>query len=84
MHMSRLVVWTFLAGMLVLCAGGVSGQDYPTRPIRLITSGAGGGNDFMARLIAQGISGPLGQNVIVENRPSSVNGELVAKALPDG
>ena len=39
----------------------------------------------MARLIAQGISGPLGQPVIVDNRASGIiPGEIVAKAPPDG
>jgi tripartite-type tricarboxylate transporter receptor subunit TctC len=42
-------------------------------------------NDFSARLIAQGISGPLGQPVIVENRQNgTIAAEAVAKAPPDG
>src|SRR5262249_18308557 len=42
------------------------------------------GNDFAARIVAQGLAG-LGQPVIVENRPSGViPGSIVAKALPDG
>jgi tripartite-type tricarboxylate transporter receptor subunit TctC len=40
--------------------------------------------DFMARLVAQGISAPLGRPVVVENRPSNLTGEIVAKAPPDG
>ena len=63
----------------------MSGQEYPNRPIRLVTAGLGTGGDFAARLIAQGISGPLGQQVIVENRASgNITGEIVAKAPPDG
>src|SRR4051812_12799340 len=66
-------------------SAAVSGQEYPTRPIRIVTSGAGGGSDFVSRLIAQGISGPLGQQVIVDNKPSGVViGETGAKATPDG
>ncbi len=58
---------------LALGAGAVSGQDYPAKPIRLITSNPGGGNDFTARLIAQGLTGAtLGQPVIVDNRGSGV------------
>src|SRR3990170_1805340 len=80
----RFVVWMFLVGV-VLDAGVVSGQDYPNKPIRIVTSSVGGGTDFVARQIAQGISGPLGQQVIVDNRPSGViPGETVAKAAPDG
>ena len=65
-------------------AGSASGQDYPTRPVRIVTAPAGGGNDFSARLVARGISGPLRQQVIVDNRPTVLAPEIVAKAAPDG
>ncbi len=79
------VAWTFAVGMLVLGAGGASGQDYPSKPIRIVTGGAGGGNDIIARLIAQGLTGTLGQHVIVDNRASgTIPGEVVSKAQPDG
>ena len=75
---------------VVLLAFGVSwtvaasSQEYPTRPIRIITAPAGGGNDFSARLVARGVSGPLGQQVIVDNRPTVLAPEIAAKAAPDG
>jgi tripartite-type tricarboxylate transporter receptor subunit TctC len=72
---------------LGLCAGSAwSQQEYPNRPIRFVTTGVGGGLDFLARLVAQGINGPLGQTVTVENRAGSgaISGEIVAKAPPDG
>ena len=60
-------------------------QDFPTRPVRIVTSEAGGGNDVQARVIARGLTGVLGQQVIVENRPSGViPGEIVARATPNG
>src|SRR5687767_13041359 len=59
-------------------------QEYPAKPVRIITAPAGGGNDFSARLVARGIGGPLGQQVIVDNRPTVLGPELVAKAAPDG
>ncbi|HKA40566.1 MAG TPA: tripartite tricarboxylate transporter substrate binding protein [Burkholderiales bacterium] len=60
-------------------------QNYPTRPVRIVTAGVGGSSDFASRVIAQAISGPLGQQVIVDNRPSGViPGEIVAKSPPDG
>src|SRR6187431_408943 len=60
-------------------------QDYPNKPIRIVTAAAGGGSDTIARLVAQGISGPLGQPVIIENRGSGViQGEYLLKAPPDG
>jgi tripartite-type tricarboxylate transporter receptor subunit TctC len=65
--------------------GAAHAQNYPTRPVRIITAGVGGGNDMVSRLIAQGISGPLGQQVIVENRSGGlVAGETAARAAPDG
>lgn len=60
-------------------------QPYPSRPVRIVTSEAGGGNDVQARMIARGLTGALGQQVIVENRPSGViPGEIVSRASPNG
>ncbi len=87
MLIRRFAVRTLSLAMTVLAAGVVSGQDYPNKPIRIITSQPGGGTDFGTRLIAQGISGPLGQQVIVENRgggSGAIAGEMLAKAKPDG
>jgi tripartite-type tricarboxylate transporter receptor subunit TctC len=73
-------VWVLLAG-----ASAVSAQDYPNKPIRIVTSEAGGGNDVQARLVAQGLSSALGEQVVVENRPSGViPGEVVSKAPANG
>jgi tripartite-type tricarboxylate transporter receptor subunit TctC len=72
-------------GMMVLGAGVVSGQEYPNKPIRIVTTAPGGGGDFVSRIIAEGISGPLGQPVIVDNRATGlVASEFVSKAPPDG
>ena len=60
-------------------------QNYPTRPIRIVVPGTGGGGDFAARLIAQGLPAALGQQVIVDNRPvGTIPGEVVSRAAPDG
>src|SRR3954471_22940414 len=59
-------------------------QTYPSKPIRVVTSPAGGGNDFPARLIANALSKPLGQQLIVDNRPTVLIADIVAKAPPDG
>ena len=73
----------FLA--LCLLPLGTVAQEFPTRPVRIVTSEAGGGNDVQARVIARGLTGVLGQQVIVENRPSGViPGEIVARATPNG
>ena len=82
--MKCIAVGVLSAALLVVGTGTASGQAFPSKPIRIVTGEAGGGIDLVARLVAQGISAPLGQAVIVENRPVSIATEIVAKALPDG
>ena len=60
MLLFHIVVSMFSLAMPVLGVGIAFAQDYPNKPIRIVTSGLGGGTDFVARLIVQGISGPLG------------------------
>lgn len=70
---------------MVLGAGAASGQNYPVKPVRVVSIGAGGGGDIAARLIAQRLSASLGRQVIVDNRGGGLlAGEIVAKAPPDG
>jgi len=65
-------------------AAGAGAQTFPVKPIRIVTTEAGSGTDFGARMVAQCISGPLGQQVVVENRGGVMPNEVVAKAQPDG
>jgi tripartite-type tricarboxylate transporter receptor subunit TctC len=64
--------WILPAGVALLCAlstGGVSAQEYPNRPLRLLAPyGAGGSYDGLARVIAAKLGEQLGQQVIVDNR----------------
>ena len=64
------------------------GPAYPDRPVRMIVaSGAGGGLDFVARLVAPKMTEGLGQQVVVDNRAGasgSIAAELAANATPDG
>jgi tripartite-type tricarboxylate transporter receptor subunit TctC len=60
-------------------------QDYPSRPIRLLTAGAGGGSDIITRVVAQDLAARLGQPVVVDTRVGGVIiAEIAAKAYPDG
>src|SRR5580692_3409834 len=63
-------------------------QTYPTRPVKLVVGFApGGGNDIVARLIAQWLSERTGQQFFVENRPgagTNIATEIVVNAAPDG
>jgi tripartite-type tricarboxylate transporter receptor subunit TctC len=67
---------------------GASAQQYPTRNITMtVPFAAGGPTDTVARVVAQAMSRPLGQTVIVENRPSAggiLAPEQVKNAKPDG
>jgi tripartite-type tricarboxylate transporter receptor subunit TctC len=85
------VATRFVIASLVTCAAGVihAGEiKYPTRPIRLITPFAPGGpSDTLARLLSVKLNEPLGQPVIVDNRPAAagiVGFEVAAKSAPDG
>jgi tripartite-type tricarboxylate transporter receptor subunit TctC len=70
---------------VVLFAASASSQEYPNRMIKIVTAAAGGGSDFIARVLAQGIAGPLGQQIIIDNRGTGVlAGEAAVKAPPDG
>jgi tripartite-type tricarboxylate transporter receptor subunit TctC len=63
-------------------------QGFPTKPLKIVVpNAAAGAADITARTVAQAIGGPLGQQVVVENKPSAggiVAGEQVARADADG
>jgi tripartite-type tricarboxylate transporter receptor subunit TctC len=65
-------------------AGVVCAQDYPSRPIHMLAGDVGSNADFVARLIAQGISMPLGKPVVVDNRSALIATETLANSAPDG
>jgi tripartite-type tricarboxylate transporter receptor subunit TctC len=73
-----------IAALALASAAHAQAPDYPARSVRIVTSPAGGGNDFPARIIARALSGTLGQQVVVDNRPTVLIGDIVAKAPPDG
>jgi tripartite-type tricarboxylate transporter receptor subunit TctC len=63
-------------------------QSWPERPVTVIVpTAAGGANDAMARIIAQGLATRLGKPVIVDNKAGAngaIASEFVARATPDG
>lgn len=79
---------TTLAVSLSVLVGTVQGQSFPTKQITIVVpTAAGGANDAMARLVAQGLSQRLGKPVIVENKAGAngaIASEYVAQAAPDG
>jgi tripartite-type tricarboxylate transporter receptor subunit TctC len=77
-----------LSGLALALSTVALAQNYPTQPVRiLLPYGAGGVADITARVVAQKLSQNLGQQVIIDNRPSAgqiVATEAVMKAEPDG
>jgi tripartite-type tricarboxylate transporter receptor subunit TctC len=81
---------TVVALTLLTCSSGagLNAQEFPTRPITLIVPyTAGGGNDAMARVVADSMGATLGQQIVIENRGGaggSIATRQVARAAPDG
>jgi tripartite-type tricarboxylate transporter receptor subunit TctC len=74
--------------LIASCAVNASGQEYPTKVIRVIVPFTpGAGNDTQGRLLGRYFQESMGQGVVVENRPGAagtLGAELVARAPADG
>jgi len=72
----------------LLASAFAAAQEYPSKPLRLVVGFPPGGNvDVVGRIVAQKLSGGLGQQVLPENRTgagSIIANEYVAKSAPDG
>lgn len=80
-----------VSAVMVIALQGVLAQAqdaFPTKPVRIIlSSGPGGAQDIMARLVAERLAPLWKQNVIVENRTGGgavIATEAIARATPDG
>ena len=78
----------FGACLCVLMPGQAFAEAWPAKPVTIVVpTAAGGANDAMARIIAQGLSTRLGQPVIVENKAGAngaIASDFVVRAAPDG
>src|SRR3981189_2454918 len=87
MTASRSARWILAVATAALAVPAVA-QDYPTRPITLVVPyTAGGGNDAMARVVADRMSAALGQQIVIENRGGaggSIATRQGARAEPEG
>ena len=81
----RRACWLMFAAIMV---SPVTAQDYPTKPIRLIvTGGAGGTTDVVARVVGDKLAGVIGQPIVYDNRAGAsgiIAADLAAKSAPDG
>jgi len=79
---------TTLAGLAALLLAGAASAQYPNRNVNMIVPyAAGGPTDTVARVLGQAMGKPLGQTVVVENKPSAggiLGPEQVKNAKPDG
>jgi tripartite-type tricarboxylate transporter receptor subunit TctC len=84
MNLSKCLLVSLAFGL----ATGVCAQTYPVKPVKLVVPyAAGGGSDFVARLLGLKLTEVLEQSVIIENRPGAgglIGAELVARAPADG
>ncbi len=73
---------------LSACGAAIAADSYPSKPITLVVPFAyGGGNDLLARLVAEKMSRSLGQPVVVDNKAGAggvIGSRFVAKSAPDG
>jgi tripartite-type tricarboxylate transporter receptor subunit TctC len=85
---SRLASFCIVAAFAFSTGGIVNAQTYPAKPVRVIVPFTPGGiSDVLARVMAQHLSGAMGQQFFVENRPgagTTIAADLVAKSAPDG
>ncbi len=84
MPQTRFAACAITVGLMVLGAGVLRAQEYPSKSIRIVTAPAGGTVDMVTRLIGQELAPALGQSVVADNRPLLIGMENVAKSPPDG
>ena len=82
MHCRFYGAWA--ASLFAVLIDAASAQSYPVKPIRIVCASPGASGDFSARLIAQGLTTNLGQQVIVDNRGGYSSIDAVIKAAADG
>jgi len=79
---------TLFALLLICFSVNSNSQSWPSKPIRWVVPYTGGGiTDVVTRIVTNKMSGPLGQPIVVDNRPganSILGSDLAAKAAPDG
>ena len=83
-HTLQLLCIGFLM-MAASWAGAQSAASYPNKPIRIVTSAPGGGNDLAGRILSEGLTQSMGQQVVLDGRSAGIiPGQIVSKAAPDG
>ena len=80
--------WLALGAFGAILAAPVAAQDYPSKPVTIISAQASGGaSDTVVRAVQDRMQAALGQPLVLENRPGAggnVGAAVVARAAPDG
>ncbi len=86
MPATRSILSISAALVIAVITGLVQGQNYPSKPVRIVAPGIGGLTDIVGRIVAVELTKSLGQPVIIDNRGGNevIPGDIVAKAPPDG
>src|SRR5215470_1939518 len=88
MNSHHSAMWVSIAAACALPSYAQTDATWPSRPLRLIVPFAPGGTtDTIGRLVARELTKPLGQQVVVENRPGAgglIGAEAALKQPPDG
>ncbi|MBO1112842.1 Bug family tripartite tricarboxylate transporter substrate binding protein [Bordetella petrii] len=88
MSVRKSLITLGLLALPLLAPASAGAQDYPSKPLRwIVPYAAGGGSDFLARTIGQGLSEHIGQPVVVDNKPggnTAIGASETARAKPDG
>jgi tripartite-type tricarboxylate transporter receptor subunit TctC len=84
----KMTIKAVAALAVAVLAGTAVAQDFPSKPVRVITAlSAGGSSDVFARALGEQFSRLTGQTMVVENRPGggfNIAGQACADAAPDG
>src|SRR5689334_6201778 len=77
-----------VSGWLTVRSVSAAGNEYPSRPLRLVSGYAPGGTtSLVGRLIGQKLAESWGQQIVLDNRPGGgtlIGADIVAKSPPDG
>ena len=88
LHRRRILQLAGAAAALPFVPSITRAQTYPTRPVRFIVPlAAGGGLDFVARIVGEHVSRALGQQIFIENKTGAggtIGIDTAIHAAPDG
>lgn len=87
MHVPKGIAAVLLIATSLFVSTSASAQNYPAKPVRIITGGVGTFHDIVTRQLAQRLSERWGQPVVVENQGAAaltIGTGMAARAAPDG